>query len=113
MARAARLSGQEDEEFEELEEELHSKKVSSLRVALHARKALWSEALLICMQGVWTRAKLFVHDLVQRVGFFGILLAASVSTLQTCSTQAALRWSSLCNQQQPSPSAGYSILLVL
>ena len=49
MARAARLSGQEDEEFEELEEELHSKKVSSpaLIVALHAVKALWSEALLI------------------------------------------------------------------
>ena len=36
MARAARLSGHEDEEFEELEEELHSKKVSGLIVMPHA-----------------------------------------------------------------------------
>lgn len=36
MARAARLSGQEDEEFEELEEELHSRKVSGSIVMPHA-----------------------------------------------------------------------------
>ena len=50
--------------------------------------ALLSEVLLICMQGLWTSAKLCVHNLVQRVGFFGILLAASVSASQTLSILA-------------------------
>lgn len=30
-------------------------------------------------QDIWTRAKKFVHDFVERVGFFGILVCASVS----------------------------------
>eukprot|EP00731_Ephydatia_muelleri_P022563 Em0015g146a len=60
MARAARLSGkEEDEEYEELEAALQSQ----------------SKDLL-------TRARRAVYELVQRVGFFGILLCASVS--HTC-----------------------------
>ncbi|XP_019848781.1 PREDICTED: vacuole membrane protein 1-like [Amphimedon queenslandica] len=57
MARAARLSGSEedDEEYEELEAVLHSQKKDPL-----------------------TRAKKAVHRLVERVGFFGILLCASI-----------------------------------
>lgn len=56
MARAARLSGHEDEdeEYEELEAVLHSQRKDPL-----------------------TRAKKAVHRLVERVGFFGILLCAS------------------------------------
>ena len=59
MARAARLSGHEDEdpEYEEIEAVLHSQRKDPL-----------------------TRAKKAVHRLVQRVGFFGILLCASVSS---------------------------------
>jgi membrane protein YqaA with SNARE-associated domain len=53
MARAARMSGQEEEEFEELEEELHSR-------------------------GILSSAKRCMHNFVQKVGFFGILLAASI-----------------------------------
>ena len=58
MARAARLSGHEDEDpdYEEIEAVLHSQRRDPL-----------------------TRAKKAVHRLVQRVGFFGILLCASVS----------------------------------
>lgn len=58
MARAARLSGREDEDpdYEEIEAVLHSQRKDPL-----------------------TRAKKAVHRLVQRVGFFGILLCASVS----------------------------------
>lgn len=58
MARAARLSGHEDEDpdYEEIEAVLHSQRKDPL-----------------------TRAKKAVHRLVQRVGFFGILLCASVS----------------------------------
>lgn len=59
MARAARLSSHEDEDYEELDAILHSDK-----------------------KDVMTRAKRAVHRLVQRVGFFGILLCASVSVLQ-------------------------------
>ncbi|CAH1801837.1 unnamed protein product [Owenia fusiformis] len=60
MARAARLSGQdEDDEFEEIEELLHEKEAH--------HKLGWME-----------RAKLGVHGLVQRVGFFGILACASI-----------------------------------
>ena len=54
----ARLSGTDpdDEELEELEELMHSTE-----------------------HDLWTRAKKGVHDLVERVGFAGILLCASVS----------------------------------
>lgn len=57
MARAARLSGDEDEDpdYEEIEAVLHSEKKDPL-----------------------TRAKKAMHRLVQRVGFFGILLCASI-----------------------------------
>jgi hypothetical protein len=47
------MSGQEEEEFEELEEELHSR-------------------------GILSSAKRCMHNFVQKVGFFGILLAASI-----------------------------------
>ncbi|XP_065891188.1 vacuole membrane protein 1-like [Dysidea avara] len=55
MARAARRSSQEDEEYEELDAILHSDK-----------------------KDIMTRAKRAVHRLVQKVGFFGILLCASI-----------------------------------
>jgi membrane protein YqaA with SNARE-associated domain len=57
MARAARLSGHEEEDpdYEELEAVLHSQRKDPL-----------------------TRAKKAVHRLVERVGFFGILLCASI-----------------------------------
>jgi len=60
MARAARLSGQaiENEDFEELEELLEEKEKSSL--------------------SLFDRAKLGVHSLIKRVGFFGILACASI-----------------------------------
>jgi len=60
MARAARLSGDIDEEEQEVEELMEEQ-----RNAEHL--------------GVLDRGKIFVHNLVQRVGFFGILLCASVS----------------------------------
>lgn len=57
MARAARLSGQklDDEDFNELDE-IKDKEDLNL----------------------WSRAKLLMHDLVQRAGFVGILLCASI-----------------------------------
>lgn len=57
MARAARLSEHdgEDTDYERIEEVLHSQKKDPL-----------------------TRAKKAVHRLVQRVGFFGILICASI-----------------------------------
>jgi len=62
MARAARLSGRaiEDEDFEELEELLEEKNKTSSSLSL------------------FDRAKLGVHALIQRVGFFGILACASI-----------------------------------
>ncbi|KAL4223521.1 Vacuolar membrane protease [Mactra antiquata] len=62
MAKAARLSGTEidEDEFEEIEELLEEKKT-------HPDDMSFLE-----------RAKLSVHNLVQRVGFFGILLCASI-----------------------------------
>jgi len=67
MARAARLSGQIDEEEEELEELLKEKEAGS--ADLKSRRL---------RKGVLDRAKIWVHDLVQRVGFLGILLCASI-----------------------------------
>ena len=60
----ARLSGTDpdDEELEEVEE---LERLTSL-----------------ADQSLWTRLKKFVLDLVERVGFFGILVCASVSTYQ-------------------------------
>ncbi|XP_031560842.1 vacuole membrane protein 1-like isoform X2 [Actinia tenebrosa] len=60
MARAARLTGVEpdDEELNEVEE----------------LERMTSAA----GQDIWTRTKKFIHDLVERVGFFGILVCASV-----------------------------------
>ena len=57
MARAARLSGQklEDDDFNELEEIKEQDKIS-----------------------LWSRAKLMMHNLVQKAGFAGILLCASI-----------------------------------
>ncbi|XP_052801266.1 vacuole membrane protein 1-like isoform X2 [Mya arenaria] len=62
MARAARLSGADidDDDFEELEELIHEKKD-------HPEEMSFLE-----------KAKLSIHNLVQRVGFFGILLCASI-----------------------------------
>ncbi|XP_059141918.1 vacuole membrane protein 1-like isoform X1 [Physella acuta] len=62
MARAARLSGVdlEDDDFEEIEELLHEKK-------RHPEE-----------MGFLEKAKLSIHNLVQRVGFFGILACASI-----------------------------------
>lgn len=56
----ARLSGIEpdDEELEEIEELERMNSTAD--------------------QDIWTRVKKFIHDLVERVGFFGILVCASV-----------------------------------
>jgi len=63
MARAARLSGQQDEDDEEMAEF-----EDLLAVADKNEKST----------DLITRGKLFMHDLVKRVGFFGILAAASI-----------------------------------
>ncbi|XP_071093970.1 vacuole membrane protein 1-like [Haliotis cracherodii] len=62
MARAARLSGAdlEEDEFEEIEELIHEKQANPDEL------------------GFMEKAKLSVHNLVQRVGFFGILACASI-----------------------------------
>ncbi|KAK3085171.1 hypothetical protein FSP39_025451 [Pinctada imbricata] len=62
MARAARLSGADldSDEFEEIEELIHEKKI-------HPDEMSFME-----------KAKLGVHNLVQKVGFFGILVCASI-----------------------------------
>ncbi|PVD33032.1 hypothetical protein C0Q70_08480 [Pomacea canaliculata] len=62
MARAARLSGAglEDDDFEEIEELIHEKKE-------HPEEL-----------GIMEKAKLYVHNMVQKVGFFGILACASI-----------------------------------
>lgn len=62
MARAARLSGADldDDEFEEIEELIHEKKE-------HPEEL-----------GFMEKMKLAVHNLVQKVGFFGILACASI-----------------------------------
>lgn len=86
MARAARLSGHEDEDpdYEEIEAVLHSQRKDPL-----------------------TRAKKAVHRLVQRVGFFGILLCASVSPCDYTATignfPPAVALSSGCFLQIPNP----------
>ncbi|XP_071124202.1 vacuole membrane protein 1-like [Mytilus edulis] len=62
MARAARLSGADldDDEFEEIEELIHETKE-------HPEEL-----------GFMEKSKLAVHNLVQKVGFFGILACASI-----------------------------------
>merc|ERR1711962_1226828 len=65
MARAARLTGVQDEDDEDLQE---------FQELLESQEKGESTANLDLM----TRGKLFMHDLVQRVGFFGILAAASI-----------------------------------
>ena len=62
MARAARLSGSRDEEDKDLAEfeELLESKSTGKEIDL------------------MTRAKIFMHNMVHKVGFFGILLAASI-----------------------------------
>jgi len=66
MARAARLTGCQDEDDEEMREfqELLDKQ---------ANGSLPADELTLL-----TRAKLFMHNVIQRVGFFGILAAASI-----------------------------------
>lgn len=63
MARAARLTGQSDEDDEDL---------ADFEQLLAAEKNQSSDKDLV------TRGKIFMHNLVQRVGFFGILAAASI-----------------------------------
>ncbi|KAK0068964.1 vacuole membrane protein 1, partial [Biomphalaria pfeifferi] len=62
MARASRLSGvdMEDDDFEEIEELIHEKK-------RHPED-----------MGFLEKAKLSIHNLVQKIGFFGILACASI-----------------------------------
>lgn len=62
MARAARLSGADldSDDFEEIEELLHEKQSHPEEI------------------GFLERAKIGVHNLVQKVGFFGILACASI-----------------------------------
>jgi len=75
MARASRLSGQIDEEELELQELVEEKKSTNADLMENG----------ICSKGgekkkfsIMDKAKIAVHDLVQRVGFWGILLCASV-----------------------------------
>lgn len=74
MARAARLSGADldDDEFEELEELIEEKK-SPKEMHISFKRGI-SEV----KQSFLEKAKVSVHNLVQRVGFFGILLCASI-----------------------------------
>jgi len=74
MARAARLSGKaiEDDDFEELEE-LLEKSQKDPRAVPQKEKEKSSSTL-----SLFDRAKLGVHSLIQRVGFFGILACASI-----------------------------------
>lgn len=74
MARAARLSGADldDDEFEELEELIEEKK-SPKEMRISFKRGI-SEV----KQSFLEKAKVSVHNLVQRVGFFGILLCASI-----------------------------------
>ena len=44
----------------------------------------------LAFQGVLERAKIAVHNMVQRAGFFGILLCASVSPHTVLFSQACL-----------------------
>merc|ERR1719436_376844 len=65
MARAARLTGvldEDDDDMNEFQEILDSQKQGVKSADL----------------SVMTRGKLFMHDLVHRAGFFGILAAASI-----------------------------------
>ena len=48
-------------------------------IYIYIYMVLLMEILLIILQDPLTRAKKAVHRLVERVGFFGILLCASVS----------------------------------
>ncbi|XP_055861800.1 vacuole membrane protein 1-like isoform X1 [Biomphalaria glabrata] len=66
MARASRLSGvdMEDDDFEEIEELIHEKK-------RHPED-------MVSRKGFLEKAKLSIHNLVQKVGFFGILACASI-----------------------------------
>ena len=41
--------------------------------------SFFKKSICMCRQGLLDRGKIFVHNLVQKVGFFGILLCASVS----------------------------------
>jgi len=66
MARAARLTGQIDEDDEDLNE---------FQELLDAQKSGKTSGADIDLM---TRGKLFMHDLVHRAGFFGILAAASI-----------------------------------
>lgn len=63
MAKAARLSGYDPDDVEEIKEfeELNKKKELGMKLS-------WLE-----------RAKIFMERVVERVGFFGILACASVS----------------------------------
>lgn len=63
MARAARLSGRDPDDADDMEniEELKKKKLAGEKL------------------GLLERGKLFMETLVERVGFFGILACASVS----------------------------------
>lgn len=60
MARAARLSGEVDEEEQEVENLLQERQVHPTELSF------------------LDRGKIFVHNLVQKVGFIGILLCASI-----------------------------------
>lgn len=110
MITVARLSSHEDEDYEELDAILHSDRkvlVICISVCMYVHMDMDDVCIYVCMyvtvyfiymctcvymccvrvqvflylQDVMTRAKRAVHRLVQRVGFFGILLCASVSDI--------------------------------
>ena len=92
----ARLSGTDpdDEELEEVEE---LERLTSLKD-----------------QSLWTKLKKVVLDLVERVGFFGILVCASVSKFlltSTCCLVAACKLINLCDGNLPSIHTAFSKIL--
>ena len=85
MARAHRLSGydpdEDEDEFEELQEKLAN---NEEMVKWFYLKISWNwfhvPNFFSLLQNWFDRAKLGIEKLVERVGFFGILACASVST---------------------------------
>jgi membrane protein YqaA with SNARE-associated domain len=83
MARAARISGMntEDEELEEFADLLQRKKKADPSTLVLDLIFIPSESKFICefnFQSWLERGKLWIEDLVEKVGFWGILACASI-----------------------------------
>ena len=99
----ARLSGTSIEE-EEVEEELEAlENVENPVSLLYIRGNLLMKVMqTIVFQGLVTRAKKAINHIVQQVGFFGILLCASVSCnakVLVCHVRHTAHWYITSTQQ--------------